>query len=435
MKSKIQSLPAHQTLTQKAKGYWHMLGPGLTTGAADDDPAGIATYSQAGATYGFQYLWTSLFSFPFMAIVQEMCARIGLVTGRGLASAMRQHYSKRLLAWWAIIMFGANAFNIAADLGIMAKSIQLLFPEFNFVLFITGFAILSLGLEIYTTYRSYARILKWVTLVLLSYVLATFLVNIDWTQALKSLVIPSMTFGKESMLMLTAILGTTISPYLFFWQTSQEVEEQISEGKTTVKQRQILNSPEEIRRMRVDVWFGMLVSNLVMFFIIVLCAGTLNAAGILEIQDASQAAMALKPLAGPGAFLLFTLGIVGTGMLAIPILAGSSAYAVSEAFGWREGLNKRYRQAHAFYGVIIASMGLGLLMNFLGVDPIKMLIYSAVLNGLIAPFILVIIVSLSSRKQVMGEWVNHPVIAGLGWLITILMGLVGLITIYYLLAP
>lgn len=412
-----------------------MMGPGLTTGAADDDPAGIATYSQAGASYGYQFLWTSLFTFPFMAIIQEMCARIGLVTGRGLASAMRQHYPKRLLAWWAVIMFGANAFNIAADLGIMAKAVQLIFPEFNFVMLIAFFALISLGLEIFTTYRSYARILKWVTLALLSYVFTAFIVDIDWSQAIKSLFIPSVGFGKESMLMLTAILGTTISPYLFFWQTSQEVEEQIDAGQTTLAKRQTLSSPEEIKRMRVDVWFGMLVSNLVVFFIIVLCAGTLHAAGILEITDASQAASALRPLAGNAAFFLFTLGILGTGMLAIPVLAGSSAYAVSEALSWKEGLNKRYRQAQAFYGVIIASMGLGILMNFMGVDPIKMLIYSAVLNGLIAPFILVIIVSLSSRKKVMGEWVNHPFITAMGWLITVLMGAVGVMTVYYLVRP
>jgi len=433
MKSKSQSKTEPKTIRQKASDYWHMLGPGLTTGAADDDPAGIATYSQAGASYGFQYLWTALFTFPFMAIVQEMCARIGMVTGRGLASAMRQHYPKRLLAWWAIVMFGANAFNIAADFGIMAKSIQLIFPELNFTMLILGLVLLSLGLEIYTTYKSYARILKWVTLALLSYVLAVFMVNIDWSKALTSLVLPTIGFNRESMLMLTAILGTTISPYLFFWQTSQEVEEQILEGKTTVAKRAAVTTSEEIRRMRVDVWFGMLISNMVMFFIIVLCAGTLHAAGIFEIQNAADAAAALRPLAGNAAFFLFTLGIVGTGMLAIPVLAGSSAYAMSEAFGWREGLNKRYAQARAFYGVIIASMVIGLIMNFFHFDVIKMLIYSAVLNGIIAPVILVIIVSLSSRKSVMKEWVNHPSITAMGWLITVLMAMSGLSTLFFLL--
>ena len=333
---------------QKLKDFWHMLGPGLTTGAADDDPAGIATYSQAGAAYGFKFLWTALLTFPFMAVVQEMCARIGLVTGRGLASVMRTHTPRWVLYVSTGLLFGANTFNIAADLGVMARAVQLLIPA-NFILLVVGFAVLSLYLEIFTTYKEYAKILKWLTLFLFSYVLTGLIVDINWQDALKATFLPSIELDRNAIILLTAILGTTISPYLFFWQTSQEVEAQIEEGKTTIKSREVLTTPNEIRKMRVDVWWGMLLSNLVMFFIIAVCAATLFTNGITNIEDASQAALALKPLAGNFSYLLFTLGIIGTGMLAIPVLAGSSSYAISEALGWREGLYRKFKQAHAFY--------------------------------------------------------------------------------------
>lgn len=425
---------ADQKLTEnKLSEYWHMLGPGLTTGAADDDPSGIATYSQAGAQFGFQFLWTALFSFPFMAIVQEMCARIGIVTGRGLAGAVRLHYPKWILYLWAVLLFAANTFNIGADLGIMAKAVQLLVPV-NYIILLLLFTGLSLYLQIFTTYKSYAKILKWFAFVLFAYVLTGLIVHFDWGQVLRNTFLPQISWGKNSIIMLTAILGTTISPYLFFWQTSQEVEEQIAEGKTTVKERAAETTTAEIKRMRIDVWFGMLLSNLVMFFIIVVCAATLFTHGMTNITDATSAAAALKPLAGNFAYLLFTIGIVGTGVLAIPVLAGSSSYAISESFGWREGLYRKFKQAHAFYGVIIASMLVGLLINFLHLDVIKALIYSAILNGVISPFILAVIVLMSSNRKVMKEWTNHPFVTFLGWVITLAMALASVLTIWYIIA-
>ncbi len=415
----------------KAEEYWHMMGPGLTTGAADDDPSGIATYSQAGAAFGFQFVWTALFTFPFMAIVQEMCARIGIVTGRGLAGAISRHYPKWILYTCATMLFVANTFNLGADLGMMARAVQLLIP-INFTVLVIGFAALSLYLQIFTTYRAYAKVLKWLAMILLSYVVSAFIVRIDWLEAIKHLVIPSIYFDKQSLVLLTAVLGTTISPYLFFWQTSQEVEEQILEGKTTIKKREAVTTPADIHKMRVDVWWGMLLSNAVMFFIIVVCAATLFAHGMTDIKDAAQAAVALKPLAGQFAYLLFTLGIIGTGMLAVPILAGSSSYAISESFGWREGLYRKFKQAHAFYGMIILSMLVGLTMNFLHLDVIKMLIYSAVFNGLISPFILAVVVLMSSDRKVMGEWANAGLSKFFGWLITIIMALAAIATIWFL---
>ncbi len=419
-------------IKNKAESYWHMLGPGLTTGAADDDPSGIATYSQAGAQFGFQFLWAALFTFPFMAIIQEMCARIGIVTGRGLASALRKHYPRWVLFVSAGLLFIANTFNIGADLGMMAEAMRLITPV-NFYATVIFFAGLSLVLEIFTTYKSYAKILKWFVLALFAYVLTGLIVPIDWMDALRHLALPTMTWSKDSLILLTAILGTTVSPYLFFWQTSQEVEEQIQEGKTTIKQREAATPPADIRRMRIDVWWGMMLSNLVMFFIIVVCAATLYSAGLGEIRSAADAAAALKPLAGNLASLLFTLGIVGTGLLAIPVLAGASSYAITEAFGWREGLHRKFHQASAFYAVIIVSMLLGLLMNFFHLDTIKMLIYSAVLNGLVAPFILALIVLLASSKKVMKEWANTKPIEAAGWIITAVMTVSGLVTIWFLL--
>jgi len=412
-----------------AREYWKSLGPGLTTGAADDDPSGITTYSQAGAAYGFNFLWLAGFTFPFMAIVQEMCARIGLVTGRGLAANIRTYFPRRVLYISTALLFVANTLNIGADLGAMAKSTQLLFPQVSFTTLILGFTIFTLALQIFTTYEKYARYLKWLALVLLSYVFSALMVNLNWGKLLHDAVIPNISFSKDQIFLVTAVLGTTISPYLFFWQTSQEVEEQILGGKNTIKLRQVETTVSEVGNMRVDVWSGMFLSNLVMFFIIAACAATLNVAGITNIESAQQAAEALKPLAGDKAALLFTLGIIGTGLLAVPILAGSASYALSESFGWKYGLYRKLKEANSFYGVIIIATGIGLLINFLGLDPIKALIYSAVVNGLIAPVILTLIVLISSNKKVMGDWVNHSVIAGLGWVTVIVMAVAGVATI------
>lgn len=405
-----------------------MLGPGLTTGASDDDPSGIATYSQTGAQFGFRFLWLSFWTFPLMAIVQEMCARIGLVTGRGLAGNIRIHFSKRMLYLCTALLFAANAFNIGADLGAMAKAVQLLNPHIAFAPIVIGFTILSLGLQIFTPYVRYAKYLKWMALVLLAYILSAFLAHPDWHAVLQNSFTPKLSFNKEEILLVCAILGTTISPYLFFWQTSQEVEEQILMGKTTVHLRRPTDA-KDVKSMRADVWSGMLLSNLVMFFIIAACGSILFPHGVTHIQSAAQAAEALRPFAGNATYFLFAIGVIGTGMLAIPVLAGSSSYALAESFRWREGLYRNLDQAYAFYGVIIISMLVGLGINFIGLDPIKALIYAAVGNAVVAPVILLLIVLMSSNKKLMGRWVNKRWSTAAGWLAVTLMSVAGMAAI------
>lgn len=419
----VPSAPVVNTV-RRTRDYWHMLGPGLTTGASDDDPSGIATYSQTGAQYGFQLLWLAAFTFPLMAIVQEMCARIGLVTGRGLAGNIRRHFSRKVLYGCTVLLFAANTFNIGADLGAMAKGAQLLGPGLDFGLLVIGFAAISLGLQIFTPYARYAKYLKWLAMILLAYIFSALLAHLNWHTVLRHAVVPTITFSKTQLLLICAILGTTISPYLFFWQTSVEVEEEIAEGRTTLASRRGTNS-EELRSMRVDVWSGMILSQLVMFFIIAACGGILFPHGVTNITSAAQAAEALRPFAGNATYLLFAVGIIGTGLLAIPVLAGSSSYAIGESLGWKQGLGYKLKQAYAFYGIIIISMIIGLGMNFIGLDPIKALIYSAVANGIVAPLVLLLIVILSSNRKIMGEWVNRPSTTMFGWFITALMAVAG----------
>lgn len=421
-------------VVQRSRQYWHMLGPGLTTGASDDDPSGIATYSQAGAQFGYGFLWLSFWTFPLMAIVQEMCARIGLVTGRGLAGNIRVYFNKRVLYACTILLFIANTINIGANLGAMAKAVQLLNPQLNFAAVVVAFAVISLLLQIFTPYVRYAKYLKWLALVLLSYVLSTILADLNWSEIFSKAFLPQFTWGTESLILLCAILGTTISPYLFFWQTSQEVEEQILQGKTTLKERQLATPVEDVRSMRIDVWSGMFLSNLVMFFIIAACGGILHANGITEITSAAQAAEALRPFAGEATYFLFAIGIIGTGLLAIPVLAGASSYALAESFRWREGLYRDLAQGKAFYGVIIISMLIGLAINFVGIDPIKALIYAAVLNGLVAPIILLLIVKMSSNRKIMGRWTNKRYVTWIGWITTLIMLLSGIAAIYSFIA-
>jgi NRAMP (natural resistance-associated macrophage protein)-like metal ion transporter len=412
-------------VVKRGRDYWRALGPGLTTGASDDDPSGIATYSQAGAQYGFKLLWFAAFTFPLMAVVQEMCARIGLVTGRGLAGNIRLHFPRWVIYTATMLLFAANAFNIGADLGAMAKGVQLLAPQWNFSLLVVVFAVISLGLQIFTPYEKYAKYLKWLAMVLLAYVASAILARLNWGEVMSQAIIPSIEFSKDQLLLICALLGTTISPYLFFWQTSQEVEDMIVQGKTTLAERRGTN-PSELKRMRTDVWSGMLLSNIVMFFIIAACGGILFPNGVHNIESAAQAAEALRPFAGDATYWLFAAGIIGTGLLAIPVLAGSSSYAFAESFKLKEGLNRKLKQAHAFYGVMIISLLLGLSLNFIGLDPIKALIYSAVVNGLVAPVILLLIVLLSSNQRVMGEWVNRPHIKAIGWAVTVLMVVSGI---------
>ncbi len=416
---------------KKAKNYWYLLGPGLTTGASDDDPSGIATYSQTGAQYGFGLLWLAAFTFPLMAVVQEMCARIGLVTGRGLAGNIRAHFGRKVLYTTTILLFAANTFNIGADIGAMAKASQLLAPKVDFALLVIGITLLILVLQIFTPYVKYAQYLKWLALVLLAYIASAILAHPGWSVVASHAIVPRITFSRDQLLLICAILGTTISPYLFFWQTSQEIEEEVAAGKTTLAQRMGSNK-RAIKKMRIDVWSGMFLSNLVMFFIIAACGSVLFAHGVTNINSAAQAAEALRPFAGNATFWLFAGGIIGMGLLAIPVLAGSSSYAISESLGKRQGLNNQLKQASTFYGVIIISMFIGLGINFIGLNPIKALIYSAVANGIVAPLVLLLIVITSSNKRIMGDWVNRRSTTMLGWLITIIMAVAGAAAIFAL---
>jgi len=418
---------------REAKEYWKTLGPGLTTGAADDDPSGIATYSQMGASRGFGLIWLSLFSFPLMGVVQEMCARIGLTTGVGLATNIKRHFSKKILYFLTILLLFANVFNIGADLGAMAKGTQLIFPQIGFIFLVLFFAILSLGLQIFIPYKKYSKYLKYLSLVLFAYVFSAFSISINWGDVFKHLVIPTLSFSKDEIILVCAALGTTISPYLFFWQTSQEVEDQILKGEKTEEQRRALNTDEDIHKMRIDVWSGMFLSNLIMFFIIATCAATLFANGITNIGTAADAALALKPFAGDFAFFLFAIGIIGVGLLAIPILAGSASYALSETFNWKTGLYRKLKQAYSFYGVIIVAMVLGIILNFIGLDPIKTLIYSAVFNGIISPIILFFIVKISASGEIMGDFKNKKLANIIGWFSVGLLFVVSINTIIFLL--
>lgn len=405
--------------------YWTMLGPGLVTGAADDDPSGIATYSQAGALYELQLIWLSLYTLPLTIVIQEMCARIGMVSGRGLAENIRREYPKPVLYICVVLLLAANTFNIGADLGAMAASVQLFSPVVDFTLIVVMFALFSMLLQIFTPYRIYARYLKYLALVLLSYVATGLIIGLDWRAVLTHTIIPSISFSKESIFLICAVLGTTISPYLFFWQSSQEVEEEIKGGHATLQARAGATATD-IRDMRIDVWSGMFISNLVMFFIIAVCASTLFAHGIGGIETVADAAAALRPLAGDWATILFALGIIGTGMLSIPVLAGANGYALAETFHWHEGLYRKFRGAHGFYLTIAASMIVALALNFTGIDPIKALIYSAVANGIVSPVVLYFIVRISSDAKIMGVHVNGRMIHVIGWSTVIIMAVAGI---------
>jgi NRAMP (natural resistance-associated macrophage protein)-like metal ion transporter len=408
---------------EKIRNYFKKLGPGLVTGASDDDPSGIATYSQTGAKYGFSFLWLSLFTFPLMSVVQEMCARIGMVTGKGLASNIRAHFPRSALVVSTLLLLAANIFNIGADLGAMGKAVQLLAPQFPFAIGLIFLALLSIVLQILVPYNTYSKYLKYLTFVLFSYIITVFFIKIDWVNALSHTIIPAFTFSKDQIFIVCAILGTTISPYLFFWQSSQEVEEEIKSGQVKEEEMTSAATPAEISDMRADVWSGMFVSNLVMFFIILVCGATLHASGITNIESAADAAQALRPFAGNFAFALFAVGIIGTGMLAIPVLAGSAGYAMAEAFNWKEGLYQKPKNAKAFYLIIALAVVVGIFLNFIGLDPIEALIYSAVANGIIAPVILFFIIKISSDKNTMGENTTKPVAKFIGWLTFILMSI------------
>jgi Mn2+/Fe2+ NRAMP family transporter len=364
-----------------------------------------------------------------MGVIQEMCARIGMATGRGLAGNIRMRYSKHVLYFLVLILFVANTINLGADLGAMSKSAQLILPGVSYITFLFVFAIVSLGLQIFVSYSRYAKFLKYLSFVLFLYIAtALTLDNLPWGEILKTTILPKFAFSRDTILIITAILGTTISPYLFFWQTSQEVKERRQSGKFIAKAQHQVLAHKQVNRMRFDVWFGMLFSNVIMFFVIVTSAAVLFPQGI-EINSAEEAAKALLPLAGNQAYTLFALGVIGTGLLAVPVLAGSSAYALAETFHWTFGFSKGLKHAHAFYGVIIIAFIIGLLINLININPITALIYSAVLNGLAAPIIMYFILKISGDKTLMGPWVNGNWSRVIGWGATVIMTVAAVATL------
>jgi len=408
------------------------LGPGFITGAADDDPAGIVTYTQAGTSLGYRGLWMMLFMLPLMITVQEMCARIGIVTGRGLAGNMRKKFSKPVVLLLVVLLFAANTLNLGADLGMMAAAAQLLVPvPFSFLVVIL--ALISLALQIFAEYRTYARYLKWLTLSLFAYVLVAFSINVDWGMALRGTLFPHTLWDKDALMMLVAILGTTISPYLFFWQASQEVEEAWGEGRIPAKITSSLRAKLalRLRSMRADVTIGMAFSNVVAWFIILLGAAQLKEAGYTDITSAEQIVEALVPLAGRFASIVFAFGVFGTGLLTVPVLSTSAAYAICELFEMPEGLYKKWYQARAFYGLIAVSTLLGLAMNFVGFNPVRALIYSAIVNALVAPPFLIAIIRLANDPKIMGKHhVSSRVTHVMGWVTFTCMTLAPLLWAY-----
>jgi NRAMP (natural resistance-associated macrophage protein)-like metal ion transporter len=389
--------------------FLRILGPGLITGAADDDPSGIATYSQTGAKFGYSQLWTILFMYPLMTAVQEACARIGAVTGNGLAAVVRDHYSRKILYAIVVLVVVANTINIGADIGAMAEATQLVLPlPFAFLAIL--FTITVLVLEVFVSYKTYVKILKWLAITLLAYPLTAFIAHQDWGLVARQLVTPHVEFNFEFLFLITALLGTTISPYMFFWQASEEVEEEIASHRLAQRGGTPKISKRFIRNLRIDNALGMLFSEITAFFIIITTAAVLNAHGITEINSASDAAKALEPLvqgfpnAGFLSKLIFTVGIVGLGLLAVPVLAGSASYALSEAFSWHEGLYRKFKRAHGFYGVITIATLFGLLINFVGIDPVKALIFSAVFNGVAAVPLIYLVARIAKNENIMGEY-------------------------------
>lgn len=414
----------NQKKTYKLIRFWKRLGPGLVTGASDDDPSGIATYSQAGAAYGLSTLWTAFITFPLMASIQEMCARIGLVTSQGLTGTLKTNYSKPVLYLMLFFSFPAIVMNIGADIAGMGAVGNLLFPSIHAIYFSVIFTIILLVIIIYLPYQKIAAVLKYLCIVLIVYLIVPFLYKQDWAAVLKATFIPTIKFDKNFISILVAILGTTISPYLFFWQATMEVEEMKHKKKLLMVNKKIMHD------MKQDVDFGMLFSNLVMFFIILTAGTVLFNGGIHQIDTVEQAAQALKPLAGNSAYLLFAIGIIGTGLLAIPVLSGSLSYIITETFGWEQGLDKKFYEAKAFYIVIAISLILGLSLNYIGISPIKALIYSAILYGLTAPVLIVIILHISNNKKVMGEYTNGKISNILGFATLILMTVAAVILVY-----
>ncbi|MHB8601435.1 MAG: NRAMP family divalent metal transporter [Nitrosotalea sp.] len=411
------------------RSFFKSLGPGLITGASDDDPSGIATYSQAGAQFGLGTLWLALFQLPLMIAIQEMCARIGLVTGSGLASIMKKRYSRKTVYPIITLLLIANTINIGADIGAMSASVKLVLPQSPIFIVTIIFTALVICAEIFIPYKKYVTILKYLTLSLLAYVITAFVVGGNLTEILVSSVIPHFEFTPTFAMILVAIFGTTISPYLFFWQTSEEAEEDVAKNKIKeMGEERPKTQKKEIVLMRKDVAVGMGFSQAIMWFIIITTAGTLHVHGVTDISTADQAAQALEPLvktfphAGELSKTIFALGIIGTGLLAIPVLAGSSAYALSEGLGWKEGLGKKFKQAKGFYLIIAVSTVVGLWINFSNIDPIKALIYAAVINAIIAIPLLVVIMKIGNDKQILETRTNGKISNIVGWITVGVMG-------------
>ncbi len=397
------------------------LGPGLITGAADDDPSGIATYSQAGAQFGFGLLWTMVFTWPLMVGIQMVSARIGRVTGQGLAANMRRVFPRWVFYPIVFLLVVANTINIAADIAAMGDALRLLVGG-RVHWYVIGFGLISLLLQVFIPYQRYVRVLKWLTLSLLAYVAVVFMVHVPWKAAAAGTIFPKVILDADFAMMIVAVFGTTISPYLFFWQASQEVEElRAVPGAMPLVSSNLTEAREHLRRIKIDTYIGMGFSNLIAFFIILSTAVTLHAAGVTNIETSAQAAEALRPLAGELTFLLFAAGIVGTGMLAVPVLAGSAAYAVADSFEWRQGLDRKWYEARRFYALIaLATLG-GVALDFSSIDPIKALIWSAVINGVIAVPIMVVMMLMAVRPDLMGPFVIKRRLQVLGWLATVVM--------------
>ncbi len=405
--------------------FLSILGPGLTTGAADDDPSGIATYSQTGAQFGYGQLWTALYMLPFMIGVQEACARIGMVTGKGIAAIVKEHYNAKVLYAVVGLVVIANVINIGADIGAMAAAAALIIP-LPFVVWTLLFTASILILEIFTTYKVYARILKWLALSLLAYPITVFIIKMPWLTVLKATFIPHIEFTFAFFFIITGVLGTTISPYMFFWETSQEVEE--VKEKNWIKDGLPSIRKSNIRSMRIDNNAGMIISEITTWSIMVVAGTVLHNSGVTDIKTAADAAKALEPLvhsfphSGYLSKLIFSIGIIGLGFLAVPVLSGSAAYAVSEAVNWESGLNLKLKKAHGFYGVITIATIIGLIINFVGIDPVKALVYSAVLNGVAAVPLIFLIIKISLNNKIMGEYKSGLLSKIVLWITFIAMG-------------
>lgn len=405
---------------KKIKKFFKVIGPGVVTGAADDDPSGIATYTQTGAQFGYGQLWTALLTLPFLTATQEACARIGAVTGKGLAANIKEHYSKKVLFMAVILVLIANTINIGADIGAMAEAAQLIFP-INFVILTLGFTVLILVLEIFVSYRKYSQILKWLVLALLSYPITLFLIEQPWGTILRATFVPNIEMSFAFFFIITGVIGTTISPYMFFWESSQEVEELKSKHLY-----RILGRPRGLKKflknLRWDNLFGMLLSQFTTWSIIIVAATVLNQNGVTNIGTAADAAKALEPLvssfpnAGFMAKVIFATGIIGLGLLAVPVLSGSASYALSEAMSWREGLNVKLKKAHGFYGVITIATLVGLMINFIGIDPIKALVFTAVFNGVVSVPLIFLIAKIARSEKIMGDYRSSKISNVLVWM-------------------